>query len=339
MDAPPPAVRFSLLRSLAYSALIVGTFFGLVELSFRLLGLGRARPVPPTLLVRLIDTDIELPFMRPDAELFWSPRPGFRGEFQGQAVTINELGLRGRPLDARGHPGRRRVVCFGDSITFGYGVGDDDTYARRMGERMAERGTEVVNAGITGYTSHQVLGLLRRLTGQIRLNVATFCVGWNDSNRRPVTDQEYARRHRQLQRAEGVLDHSALFRALQGFRQRSLVRLPSEPATMRVPIDQYVRNLETMVAECRARGIRPVFVALPHRRGPRERPFPTDHPAALVAAARRLGVPLVPVGLLGLESTLPDTGEYFIDALHFSPRGHDEMARLLAAELARLGLV
>jgi lysophospholipase L1-like esterase len=154
-----------------------------------------------------------------------------------------------------------------------------------------------------------------------------------------VTDLEYARRHRQLQRVEGVLDRSALFRALQGLRARALVRLPPERSTVRVPLDQYQRNLEAIVAECRARGIRPVFVALPHRRGPRERPFPDAYPAALVATARRLEVPLVPVGVLGLDSELPDTRPYFIDALHLSPKGNEEMARLLAEGLVRLGLV
>jgi hypothetical protein len=56
------------------------------------------------------------------AELFWSLAPGFRGGFLGQPVQINGLGLRGEEL-ARPKPARRkRVACFGDSITFGYGV-------------------------------------------------------------------------------------------------------------------------------------------------------------------------------------------------------------------------
>src|SRR5207249_2137529 len=116
--------------------------------------IGVHRPARPRLILRSIDTDIDLPFMRADPDLFWSPRPGFRGEFRGHPVTINRLGLRGAEL--REPRPARRILCLGDSITFGYGVGDDETYAAALGRHLAAGGAEVVNGGVTGYTSHQV---------------------------------------------------------------------------------------------------------------------------------------------------------------------------------------
>src|SRR5687768_14509212 len=78
--AAPPAPRFSRARSLVYSAVIVALFFGLLEGGLRLAGVRAI--VPPRLVVRAIDVDIDLPFMKLDPDLFWSPRPAWRGEFQ-----------------------------------------------------------------------------------------------------------------------------------------------------------------------------------------------------------------------------------------------------------------
>ena len=73
------------------------------------LGIGNAR-----LLVKHMDSDVSLPFMRPDPALFWSPTPGWRGEFQGKPVTIDALGLRGGEVAIPKPRGRTRVVCCGD---------------------------------------------------------------------------------------------------------------------------------------------------------------------------------------------------------------------------------
>src|SRR5262249_35704129 len=75
----PPVRQFTLKRSLLFPAILVTGFFLLVEGVLRVVGV---RPGPqPRLLLRMVDTDIELPFIQPDAETFWSPAPGFRGEF------------------------------------------------------------------------------------------------------------------------------------------------------------------------------------------------------------------------------------------------------------------
>src|SRR5262249_38248563 len=86
-----------------------------------------------------------------------------------------------------------RIVCFGDSITFGYGAGDDETYAFRLGRLLEARNVEVVNAGVTGFTSHQVRRLAHRLLPRLQADVATICIGWNDGNRRAAGPARHAR--------------------------------------------------------------------------------------------------------------------------------------------------
>jgi lysophospholipase L1-like esterase len=336
--APLPK-HFSLGRSLLFSSLIVLAFFGLAEAILRLVGL-RAPSENPRILLREMDTDITLPFMRADRDLFWSLRPGFRGEFRGRPVTINSLGLRGGELELPKPAGRRRIVCFGDSITFGFGVGDDESYSHFLGAALADRNVDVVNAGVTGYTSHQVRGLLRRLAPVVQADVATVCIGWNDQNRRPVTDRVYERRLHAAMAVEGRLDHVYLYRALKALYLRAPLAGRTRAAeAQRVPLGDYRENLGAFVRECRTHGIQPVFLALPHRRRKGEALVDGRYNEAMAELGRSLGVAVVDVGDLGLATTMETNEAYFIDPLHLSPSGSESMARMIARQLLALGIV
>ncbi len=68
---------------------------------------------------------------RPDQRLLWVPRAGSHKvtETNHQPITISEQGFRYRQLLALAHPGVYRIFAFGDSVTMGWGVGDDSTYS------------------------------------------------------------------------------------------------------------------------------------------------------------------------------------------------------------------
>jgi lysophospholipase L1-like esterase len=339
MSGDGAPTRFSLRRSLLYSAILIAAFFGAVEGLLRLAGV-RAPTEKPRILLREMDSDIILPFIRSDADVFWSPRPGFKGEFRGRPVSINSMGLRGSELLRLRPAGRCRVACYGDSITFGFGVGDAETYSHVLGRLLADRGVEVLNAGVTGFTSHQVLGWLRRLGPETQADVVTILVGWNDQNRRPLTDREYERRLRTARSVEGPLGRLRLYAAIQGL----YLKLRSGPARSaqtieRVPPEQYRENLLAIVALCRSRGTTPVFVALPHRKAAGELTARTPYASLLADVARESGAPLLDVGDLGLATTLDDNTADFIDPLHLSPEGNALMARRLAEQLVALGIL
>ena len=333
-----PAPRFSRARSVAYSAVLVALFFGLLEGGLRLAGVRAV--TRPRLIVRAIDVDIDLPFMKLDPELFWSPRPGWRGEVQGWPVTINAVGLRGPEVAVPKPPGRRRVACFGDSITFGYGVGDTESYPYLLGQRLAAAGGEAVNAGVTGYTSHQVLGLTRRLLPALDADVATFCVGWNDGGTRAMDDRGYAHRVRASMSVEGFLDRLALFRtAKAAYLRYGLVTPDAGARRPRVAPADYVENLRGMVAECRRLGVRPVFIALPRRRRAGEPPLVSPYPDLQRETARALGVPLIFVPALAYGPDQPVNADDFLDTLHMTAAGNGRMAAGIAGQLVALGLI
>src|SRR5579862_3103939 len=295
-ETPKEAPEFSLSRSLLFSAFLVVSFFGLVEVVLRIVGV--SPPVSPRLVLEVMDTDITLPFMRADPDTFWSPVPGFHGTFMGKSVTINSMGLRGGEVVLPKPPGLHRLVCFGDSITFGYGVGDDETYPFALGGEL--RGWDVVNAGVTGFTSHQVLALLRRLSPRVQADVVTILIGWNDGNRRPVDDREYARRLDAIAALEGGLDHLYLYKALKGAYLRATVmkglQWTRNATGHRASLPQYRENLLAIVAECKKAGIRPVFIALPHRKMAGEKPFSSEYARVLASVASEENVPLLDCG-------------------------------------------
>ena len=88
----------------------------------------------------------------------------FPREYLGPSGRItyrtNNLGLRGKDVDPAKAFGIRRILCLGDSITFGEGVREEDTWPEQLGHRLGPR-VEVVNAGIQGYDfNHEALYLL-----------------------------------------------------------------------------------------------------------------------------------------------------------------------------------
>lgn len=83
-----------------------------------------------------------------DEDLGYRPRPGFEG--------WNELGLRDDPIET---PKRRfRVLLLGDSVPF-YGESAADTFPGQLERALAENPelgpSEVLNAGVRGYTNYQ----------------------------------------------------------------------------------------------------------------------------------------------------------------------------------------
>lgn len=92
------------------------------------------------------------------------------GEFKTSA-TINSLGYRGKEFTLEKPAGKTRVLVVGDSMTFGWGVGDNQTYPYLLENILKEKGVsnaEVINGGYVGglspdsyyvYLKNQGLGL------------------------------------------------------------------------------------------------------------------------------------------------------------------------------------
>jgi lysophospholipase L1-like esterase len=119
-----------------------------------------------------------------DPVLGWTNQPGFTS----RAFGINALGFRGPELLVEKPRGGIRVVCLGDSSTFG--VRQDgpeslsfDSYVEILRERLAAGGrddVEVVNAGVIGYSSSNGLRQLVTRIRDLAPDVVVARFGFND---------------------------------------------------------------------------------------------------------------------------------------------------------------
>ena len=103
-------------------------------------------------------------FTRYDAELGWVSRPHVvLPNLYGPGVGLHTTakGFRGtREPSNPAAAGLRRVVCSGDSFTFGVGVGDADTWCARLAEHDPR--LEPINMGQGGYGVDQAFLWYRR---------------------------------------------------------------------------------------------------------------------------------------------------------------------------------
>jgi len=148
----------------------------------------------------------------------------------GPNYTINEDGWRGRRAAVDHSPEVFRIACIGDSVMFGYGVGDDETFPvileRLLNEHCAgqDRRFEVLNFGVTGYNAAQAAETLRTRVLGCRPDVVIYGYCLNDPSEysyelagllRRVTSAEYHYYQAWTQRGARVLARSRVFLLLR----------------------------------------------------------------------------------------------------------------------------
>jgi hypothetical protein len=158
----------------------------------------------------------------------WASRSRTSLTLEGKRVTLNERGYRGRSLALPRTP-RTRVVVLGDSIAFGLGVADDETFPSRLDARHSW--IEVANLAVQGYGPDQELLVLERdgLRLQPDVVVLAFCMA-NDLAESALSVSLYdgttPKPRYRLVRGDLVLDaahlqRGAIWRAQRGLSDHS----------------------------------------------------------------------------------------------------------------------
>jgi GDSL-like Lipase/Acylhydrolase len=302
----------------------------------------------------------------------WTPRPSFRGHWgNGKPFSINAAGYRG-PEPEDGPPGAAtRIVMLGDSIAFGTGVSDGETFADILREKAP--GLEIVNLAVSGYGTDQALLRLERqgLDLQPSAVVLHFCLA-NDyvdnmldsylyDGRTPkpyyvVEGEDLSLRKAHLERSWIVRmglrlrERSYLFGALAAFAQTPA--LADSPADDAVPehwtgrknrvllefdkaANLTLRLVRRMADYCQERRIDFLVVLHPDRssfRGDRALDAPFDGTRPELAGIRVLDLrQSYAAAGLGFDSVAIDK------VGHLSPQGHAFVAEVLRQELGRGG--
>jgi lysophospholipase L1-like esterase len=295
-----------------------------------------------------------------DPVLFWRLLPNLRdAQWDLTRVTTNAQHLRyDHPVGPKAK-GALRVLCFGDSVTFGYRVPlvfvkrpdehnrDWVSYPvlleRRLRAANPGRTIEVIPFAVPGYSSHQGLAWARRDLTRYDPDLVTACFGWNDIGRRPVSDREAMRTDAWNVAGRALFARSQALAYLWRFRHaRSTPGSPSgaasAAATMRVGREEHVENVLGIARLAREKGAHALVIGAVYRDRVAHPPEGDDiaaHRAALRAAAEREEIPYLEIPEL-TEAHHPENTALFGEHIHPNHRGHRLMAdRVLQSIAAR----
>lgn len=95
--------------------------------------------------------------------------------------STNAFGHRGGPVQGKPAPGTTRIICFGDGVTFGHGVGDGQAYPAVLQQLLRKQGKyEVINAGTPGLMAHLGVRLLKSFILPIKPHLVLISLGTTD---------------------------------------------------------------------------------------------------------------------------------------------------------------
>ena len=100
------------------------------------------------------------------AELGHVHRPDAAALLQGVEISINSLGMRG-PEPRLAADGVRRVLLLGNSVTFGWGVPEDQTMRAQLAARLGPT-FDVLNAGIGNINLVRYIALFDRMQRRLK---------------------------------------------------------------------------------------------------------------------------------------------------------------------------
>lgn len=114
-----------------------------------------------------------------DPTLGWAPIRGSSGTLRGKPVSFTEEGTREQNRDRPLVTGPL-IIAFGDSMTEGYAVGNDETWPAHL-ERVT--GRRVLNAGVRGYGLDQIVLRAERMVPEIKPSTVVLAFIADDISR------------------------------------------------------------------------------------------------------------------------------------------------------------
>lgn len=227
-------------------------------------------------------------------------------------MRTNSRGFRGPEFTEAKAPGTFRVLFFGDSCVYGFGIEEKRSIPRRvetlLREALPGRVVECINLAVPGYTSFQGVRLVRRWIPRLAPDAVVIGYGFNDSTVRNWTEAQVQASLAAAYRGAGkwveFLSFSPLFTLIRNKYRKaftrnnigadSLVLLDRAHAVSRVPLPDYARNVREMVRISRRAGAKVVLLDMdiPNhytldtlRRIAREAHLPLVHARAVLEAA------------------------------------------------------
>ncbi|GAB4314654.1 MAG: hypothetical protein Kow0074_01770 [Candidatus Zixiibacteriota bacterium] len=216
-------------------------------------------------------------YIERDTKLFWRYRPNqdiTGGLFADGHYRINAHGFRGPDFTIKTPDNRQRVVCLGGSTTFGLGVTDGREYPRQIEQQLnrldpERRQWEVLNLGVTNYSTLQGLRLAEEWIPRLEPDVVVLNFSWGDHQRahKQIADEDRSMPPSWMLDIENTLMTSAAAQWACRFWQT--INPPPPPDTMsytpvwRVGLTGFNANIERITAVARNAGARCIVASSP----------------------------------------------------------------------------
>jgi lysophospholipase L1-like esterase len=310
-----------------------------------------------------------------DPVLGWRNAPGDREtrEITPVHVHVNASGFRGPEFSETKAPGAVRILVLGDSLTWGWGVGDGEPYPAVLRTLLARDASgpppEVINAGTPGYGTDQELLLLERWGKRLAPDVVVLLAYQNDVGDNassfnylapkpffrldgdrlvlanvPVPRFVGSREDPYALRPRPLLHRSALYRALLTRAQTRLGAARVLSALGLADLDaawSYIERSQVSDAKT-ARliaAVRDEAAALGAAFILMYAPEGGWPGGALPAFVTGIGVPVLDIATEFRTAGLPIGDVFLADRIHYSAAAHRVIAESLANKLTRDGLI
>lgn len=220
----------------------------------------------------LFGDDQNSPLLFQDSpRLWWKLFPDVQVPFLGIETRTDEYGMRTHPSSPGATETGPRILCLGDSSTFGWRMDYEDTYPYLLEKALQDSlpGAKVFNGGVPGYTSHQNLHQFMQLVDQIEPDYVILYTGNNDVSLAGSNDLQ---KFKEAESLIGVQEFFNHFLSYQYLRQKLI---PVKPFKMlgvlsleevlkkpvRVGLPEFADNLNQFLEVAKKKGI-PAFIII-----------------------------------------------------------------------------
>ncbi|HEV8169318.1 MAG TPA: GDSL-type esterase/lipase family protein, partial [Pyrinomonadaceae bacterium] len=287
-----------------------------------------------------------------DPLLLWRLKPNLdHAIWDFTVVSTNAQHFRADYPIAAKPAGTFRVVCLGDSVTFGYRVPtvwpdkpkDYDPewqpfpmlLEKELRKANPDRQIEVFPMAVPGYTTHQGLAWLRRDIDYLKPDMVIASFGWNDVSVSDVPDRQAIDTRWFPVTIRWLIDHSQIFaRLTRRLRSRDAALARAVAPASRVSEAEYIENFNAIVNLARSHQASVIVIGAPYRdstTNPPEAQLMTRYRAGLKSAMQQGQTPYLEILELTEAAGSVNQG-FFGELIHPNHIGH----RLMASELLKL---
>ena len=223
--------------------------------------------------------------------------PLTRAHLMGADVQISSQGLRDREFSLVPPPGRTRILMLGDSLAFGWGVEQDETYSKVLEGMLLKSGrdVEVINTGVGNYNTEMQVAYFLERGHKFKPQYVVLNYFINDAEPTPRDRSNFLARHSRAY----VYFSSRVDMALRMVSAGEKKDWKSYYAGLYEGdegIGRVAAAIERLAAYCRQNGIKLYLANQPELRDPANYPFPqVDLLVEKIAAANQIKyIPMLP---------------------------------------------